>query len=563
MNKILFLFFSFTIFFLFWLWQKDVDFWQNFIIETYQLDAIQAEKLKNNLLTPNKYLFVQIFFSFFVLSSALLLFWQRKRLLAFLVDFLNYFQTQFKAFLKPLQTLSKAEFFTFGLIFCLINGYTLYRLYHKIPHIDEAFSYVHFASKGFLVSALYYPNPNNHIFYNLCVAFWDIFLPNKIWVMRLPSFLSFLLLQILVFRFLLQSHSFSGALFAFLFFSLLSPVQAYSIMGRGYLLQMLFLWLAVAFLHKIAFLCIERNRNAQKTNVLEHKSSNIANQILFIAFSVTGFYTIPTYLYYFLAMGFLALLLALPNCRKVLTLGKIHFWIVFLVFLLYLPVFLLNGKENLFSEGWQEFAKQEFLSKKYEYFANFGDFWIGIENTYTFFWGIVGVLAVGFLFQKNDKKTFLLAAMPLAALLIMFVQQKLLPERIWLGLAFSWVVLLVSASRVLKKYANVLMILLILGEIFVQFYQINKTQNDGYADFAKVYPTLPFAKGDKIFSNDLIYQNLLAFYNLQYQKSLEIDYSHKAKSYQWLILEKNENTAIPKNYFLWKETPFVTIFKRQ
>jgi hypothetical protein len=545
MNKILFVFFLSVAIFLFWLWQKNVDFWQNLIIETYQLDNIQAKKLKNNLLTPNQYLFVQIFISFVVLASALLLFWQRKRLSAFFVNFLNYLQTHFKTCLKPFQSLSKTEFFTFGLIFCLINGYTLFRLHHKIPHIDEAFGYVHFSSKGFLVSALYYPNPNNHIFYNLCVAFWD-FLPNKIWSMRLPSFLSFLILQILVFRFFLIKYSFSAALLVFLNFALLSPVQAYSTMGRGYLLQMLFLWLALIFLSKI----------------LEN-SSKASDRALFITFSVAGFYAIPTYLYYFLAMGFLSLILSLPNYQKIFVLLKIHFLTILFVSLLYLPVFLLNGKENLFSESWQQFARQAFATKKYEYFTNFGDFWVGIENMYVLFWGIVGVSVVGFLLQKNDKKTFLLAAMPLVALLIIFVQQKLLPERIWLGLAFSWVLLVVSASRVLKKYANVLMILLILGEIFVQFYQINKTLNDGYADFTKVYPTLPFAKGDKIFSNDLVYQNLLAFYNLQDCKGLQIDYSHKAKPYDWIILEKNNVVEIPKNYFLFTETPFVAIFKRQ
>ncbi len=600
MKKITFVFSLSVAIFLFWFWQKNVDFWQNLIIETYQLDNIQAEKLKTNLLTPSKYLLLQIFVSITIFALSALLFWQQNKISELFTDFLHYLQTQFKTFLKPFQNLSKINLFAFGLVLCLINGYTFFRLHHKIPHIDEAFGYVHFSSKGFLVSALYYPNPNNHIFYNLCVAFWDIFVPNKIWAMRLPSILSFLLLQILLFRFFLKKYSFLVALTAFSFFALLAPVQAYSTMGRGYLLQMLFLWLAVTFLCKIAFLCIERSRNAQKTNIFEHQPSNRTNQILFIAFSVAGFYTIPTYLYYFLAIGFLALTLSLPNYQKIFVLLKIHLWTILFVILIYLPIFLFNGKENLFSENWQQFAEQEFATKKYEYFADFGDFWVGIENTYALFWGIVGGAMIVFLLQKNDmlknkwfcaylfversrneqistffetgsekpllmeyKSVLLLVTMPLVALLIMFVQQKLLPERIWLGFACSWVVLLVSASQMLKKYANILMILLILGEIFVQFHHLNKAQNDGYTDFAKVYATLPFAEGDKIFSNDLIYQNLLAFYSLQDCKGLQIDYSHKSKPYDWIILEKNKNVATPKNYSLFAETPFVAIFKRQ
>lgn len=546
MNKIFLIWVLLACIGLFWLWQKDIISLQNWIIETYQLDAVQSEKLKSQILSPENYFSFQIFVSLLLIGCSALFFYRSNQLGKSLQAAIFLSQECFKTFLKPFQNLSKTNRVTLGLVFSLLNAYTLYRLGHKIPHIDEAFSYVHFASKGFLVSALYYPNPNNHILYNLCVTFWDIFLPNKIWAIRLPSLLSFLLLQILLFRFFVLRFSFVVSLLAVLFFSLLSPVQAYSIMGRGYLLQMLFLWLAVLFLMKI----------------LESPSPK-SKQILFVLCSWAGFYAIPTYLYYFVSLGCLALIFSLRDLRKIFTLIKIDFIVILLVIFVYLPVYLLNGKANIFSESWQEFAKQEFVAKKYEYFANFGDFWIGIEDCYAFFWGIVGILAVMFLLQKKNKNSFLLMLMPVLALLIMFVQQSLLPERVWIGFALTWTMLLLLASQSLKKYANFLVILMVLGEVFVQFYQKNHPKNEGYANFAEVYPTIPFEKGQKVFSNDLIYQNLLAFYNLQDQKGLEVDYSDKAKPYEWIILEKNEKQKIPKNYFIWKETPFVMIFKRK
>ena len=545
MNKIFYITTLLLLFGLLWLWQKDLASLQNQIVHIYHLDAIQAEKLRTNLLTPSRYLLLRASFSTIFSTLLVVFFWKRKQFASSYKGFLTHLQNLFKTFLKPFQNLSKANLIILGLVLGFVHIYAVYQLHHKIPHIDEAFSYVHFASKGFLVTALYYPNPNNHILYNLCVTFWDIFLPNKIWAMRLPSLISFLFLQILLFRFFLTRFSFTSSLLACLFFALLSPVQAYSIMGRGYLLQMLFLWLAMLFLLKIL-----------------EEPSKISNQALFVVLSWAGAYALPTYLYYFLAMGFLALLLAFPDRKKIYVLLKSYLLLISALFFTYFPVFLLNGKANMFSESWQEFAKQEFLSKKYEYFANFGDFWIGIEDCYAFFWGIVGILALMFLLQKKEKSSLLLVLMPIVVLLIMFAQQKLIPERIWLGFALSWTILVILASQSLKKYANILVILMVLGEVFVQFYQISNQKNEGYANFAEVYPTIPFERGQRIFSNDLIYQNLLAFYNLQDKKGLEIDYSNKAKPYQWLILEKNENIAIPKNYSLWKETPFVMIFKQ-
>lgn len=545
MKKILIFWIISTVFGLYIIWQADVVFLQNWVIETYQLDELQTTKLQTAILSPDNFFLLKVFISVFFCFVPLLFIWQAKQLLQVATVLRSYLQAQFKIFLKPFQNISTSKLIIWGLSLVAINIFALYRLHQKIPHIDEAFSYVHFASKGFWVSALYYPNPNNHILYNLCVAFWDIFLPNKIWAMRLPSFLSFFILQILVFRFFITKFSFAISLLAVMFFALLSPVQAYSTMGRGYLLQMLFLWLFCIFTLKVL-----------------NEPSERGHQVLFVLLGWAGFYTLPTFVYYLLAIGLLALFLAFPKPKKIFVLMQSCAALILIVILTYLPIFLLNGKANMFSENWQEFAKQEFVTKKYEYLANFGDFWIGLEDSYAFFWAILGGFALMFLWQKKEKSSLLFVLMPIVVLLIMFAQQNLIPERVWLGFALSWTMLLILASQPLKKQGNVLMILIILGEVFVQFYQIKNQKNEGYANFAEVYPTLPFERGQKIFSNDLIYQNLLAFYNLQDQKGLVIDYSHKAKTYEWLILERNENLQIPENYFLCKETPFVMIFKQ-
>jgi hypothetical protein len=534
------------------LWQLDLHTLQNWVIHTYQLDNIQTQKLQNHLLTPNSWRLMQIFISIFVCSGLLFLAFFLKKISLATKIFLQFLQNQSKTFLQAFQNLSKTEKITTLFTFCLLNVFILYNLHHNIPHIDEAFSYVHFVSKGFIVSALYYPNPNNHIFFNLNVAFWDIFISNKVWAMRLPSFLSFLALQVLLFRYFLSHFSFVNALLGLLVFSLFSPIQAYAIIGRGYLLQMLFLWLSVHFWVKL--------------------SKDIPRKVNMAGFLVSAwaaFYTIPTFLYYFLVLGILAFMSNLPNFSKSYFLAKYYFGVLVWVGLTYFPILLLNGKENLFSESWKKAAQQAFDEKKYEYLATFGDFWIGIENTYWIFWLIIGLSLLLLGFQKlqnsiNNKQNELayFIPMPFLTLLIMFLQQTLIPERVWTALAISWVMLVVVASQSFKKYASVALALLIFAEVSVLFYQKNEQSENEYTNFVKVYPTIPFRKGEQIFSNDLVYQNLIAFYNLQEQKELQVDYSFKGKPYAWIIVEKNYKAHLPNGYFIWQETPYVNILKK-
>lgn len=555
------------------LWQLDLHSLQKWVIHTYQLDHIQAQKLQNHLLTPNSWRLMQIFISIFVCSGLLFLAFFLKKISLATKIFLHFLQNQSKTFLQPFQNLSKTEKIAALFTFCLLNTFILYNLHHNIPHIDEAFSYVHYASKGFLVSALYYPNPNNHIFFNLNAAFWDIFISNKVWVIRLPSFLSFLALQILLFRYFLLRYSFLNSLLAVLVFSLLSPVQAYAIMGRGYLLQMLFLWLSVHFLIKLNQEKLEIRKaphlEKEELGVVWNRQAHSTTAFCFILTNYLAFYTIPTFLYYFLALGILAFISSLPNFSKIYFLAKCYWVVLILVGLTYLPILLLNGKANLFSESWKRAAQQAFSENKYEYLATFGDFWIGIENTYWIFWLIIGlaVLLIGFqkirgsINLKNNVLAYFIP-LPFLILLLMFLQKALIPERVWLGLAISWLMVVVVASQSFKKYASIALALFIFAEVFVLFYQKNEQSENEYTNFVKIYPTIPFRKGEQIFSNDLVYQNLIAFYNLQEQKGLQVDYSFKGKPYAWIIVEKNYKAQLPNGYFLWQETPYVKILKK-
>jgi hypothetical protein len=56
----------------------------------------------------------------------------------------------------------------------------------------------------------------------------------------------------------------------------------------------------------------------------------------------------------------------------------------------------------------------------------------------------------------------------------------------------------------------------------------------------------------------------LSFYNIQDNKKLEIDYSLKDKSYDWLILDKNLKIDISLlDYELFKESEYVKIWKKK
>src|SRR5205823_540626 len=130
-----------------------------------------------------------------------------------------------------IRRLSLVQKISLSLVFIAIVALRIFYWYKFPLFTDEAFSYVYFVSRGFLVSATYYPGPNNHVFYSELCTFTDLFFNDPLWVMRLPSFLISMVLSFLLFVTVKKYYGFLTALFTLVVFSFSDNVNFYSIQG--------------------------------------------------------------------------------------------------------------------------------------------------------------------------------------------------------------------------------------------------------------------------------------------------------------------------------------------
>ncbi len=300
----------------------------------------QPEKLakfRNTLLTPERFLmlrYVSVTLNLLVISGFFFIWKRIPCLLLFIQEIVSSISRSVRTIWKKT---SVAE--QIGLaILCLVC--VLSRLYFlpKLPlHIDERFTYLYFVSKGWLVSAAYYPNPNNHILYSLlCNASGWLF-SSPLLVLRVAAFVCGLAALV---GFWLAIRYYFSALVAATATAMLAftpPVFGYGIQGRGYSLLLFWVILSAASTVKIV-----SSRNIKPVSAS-----------LFVLSSILGFYTIPVFLYPF--AGLLGVMVAYfrnNTWQQWRRLGVLLLLILLGVSLLYMPVFLVNGLQAVSGNSW-------------------------------------------------------------------------------------------------------------------------------------------------------------------------------------------------------------------
>ncbi|MBI4494294.1 MAG: glycosyltransferase family 39 protein [Chloroflexi bacterium] len=215
---------------------------------------------------------------------------------------------------------------------------------------DEAHTFNEFASRPLYYALSFYPEPNNQLFHTLLVHISSMLLGNQLWAIRLPALVAGILLVPTTYVLGHLLYGRSAGLLAAAAVAGSSFLVEYSTNARGYtLLTLLFL----ATLSLVAY--------ARQTG---NRAALLVSAIL----AALGFYTIPTMLYAFapiLAWAVVSILTA-PT-REIGRRGQeLGLFVVplaitgILVFLLYLPVILVSGPENLLSNrfvtplGWDQ-----------------------------------------------------------------------------------------------------------------------------------------------------------------------------------------------------------------
>jgi hypothetical protein len=150
---------------------------------------------------------------------------------------------------------------------------------NKFIAYDEAYTFIHFASRPLKYILADYSAPNNHIFHTILVGIAYRLFGGEAWVLRLPAFIAGVLMVPAMYVAARRFFSASQALGAAAIIAVLPVFINYSVNGRGYTMLILFALLLANF----AGILVKR----------QTRSALIA----FGLTTVLGFYTIPIFLY--------------------------------------------------------------------------------------------------------------------------------------------------------------------------------------------------------------------------------------------------------------------------
>ena len=144
---------------------------------------------------------------------------------------------------------------------------------------DEAYTFIHFASRDFKHILADYSAPNNHIFHTILVGIAYRLFGGQPWVLRLPAFLAGILMVPAMYITARRFFSAHQALAASGLAAITPLFVNYSVNGRGYTMLVLFALLLANF---AGILVVQRSRPAL---------------LAFLLTAALGFYTIPIFLY--------------------------------------------------------------------------------------------------------------------------------------------------------------------------------------------------------------------------------------------------------------------------
>ncbi len=218
---------------------------------------------------------------------------------------------------------------------------------------DEARSFTHYSSRPIYVALSNYSSVNNHLFHTLLVHVFYSILGNEEWVLRLPAFLSGLLLVPATYLAARTLYNKSAAILAAALVGSSSALVEFSTNARGYTLICLLF---------VCLLSLGANLKSR---------GGAASWTLFTIVSALGFYTIPVMLYPFGITCVWLFLSALVRDTEVpprplvgnLLLSGVLAAVFTLV--LYSPVFVGSGFKAVFgipslaaqaSGGWEGFT---------------------------------------------------------------------------------------------------------------------------------------------------------------------------------------------------------------
>jgi 4-amino-4-deoxy-L-arabinose transferase-like glycosyltransferase len=369
----------------------------------------------------------------------------------------------FRAYLDHLFFEEKDPFY----IFLILGLITLIGLILRILDInkyiayDEAYTFIHFASRPFKHILADYSAPNNHILHTILVGIAYRLFGGQPWVLRLPAFIAGTLIIPVMYITARKFFSPVQALGAAALIAVTPTFINYSVNGRGYTMIILFALLLANF---AAILVTRQSKPAL---------------IAFGLTAVLGFYTIPIFLY---PMGGVSLWVVTTylfaqeprqeKFRKLSTFVGVCILSGLVTFLLYSPVIFLGTKLSSITSN--DFVKsldwQTFLANLDPRLVKTWNKWmtgIGAMVEYLFLFGFLVSL---FFYRRVSNQKLPLQLFLVLAIVILLLLQRVTPlARIWLYLQAFYLMFAAAGLVWLSDYPLRKMIAPLLAERVLSF----------------------------------------------------------------------------------------------
>ena len=278
---------------------------------------------------------------------------------------------------------------------------------------DEAYNFMHYASRPLYVALTYYTT-NNHPLNTLLMHISTGVFGASVWAVRLPTLIAGILIIWLSYAAVRLLHGRDAALLTAALVSASSPLIEYSFNARGYSLGTLFFLIAVIMV------------------VFQRRAKSQATWILLPIAVALAIYSVPTMLYG-IAGIFLYLLLRRVELR--LTMFAM-IWTAGLTALLYSPTLATVGVTAITNNKWvTPIGRAAWPSEFAHEIASLWRYWNLDLPLVPGVFIVFGLIAALFLFvTRRWPPLAILLCTIVAACCLMAVQSLVLPRRSWLFL---------------------------------------------------------------------------------------------------------------------------------
>ena len=309
------------------LWMTDYETLTNLVLKTVHKEDWRPY-FEERVFPPNRFNTLQYLATLFSLTWTCFAYWFYKKSYYFAEVLAIFWQQSFAIIRQQIQQFERQEkiFFLVLLISFALRGFS--QIYRYELQYDEAWTYNHFISNGFLISAIS-PN-NNHLLYSLFACLFDYLPIGAKYSLRLPVYLGGLATCILFYWLIRSIFKWQWALVSLAWFAFSPSICFYSMYARGYIFQIFFTILATWASLKIT-------------------TKNTTNYfwLVWVLANILGFYSVPTYAYIWLLLNAFLCLHLIPKNTNWKPWIWSNIFVLLITSLLYFPFLISNGLNTL------------------------------------------------------------------------------------------------------------------------------------------------------------------------------------------------------------------------